>query len=110
MRSSDARDAPSSVAHRYRALLEIGRTLAGTLSSEDLYEAIYRETARVLEASGFFISLYDEPSDQATVVFFADRGEIKHEVEISYCGAESQGAGSGVGPGAPGREGAGGGR
>lgn len=90
MHSFDAPDPDSGVAHRYRALLDIGRTLAGTLSSDDLYEAIYKETARVLEASGFFISIYDESADRADVVFFADRGVIKHEVDISYPGVQSQ--------------------
>ncbi len=90
MHSFDARDPDSGIAHRYRALLDIGRTLAGTLSSGDLYEAIYKETARVLEASGFFISIYDESADRADVVFFADRGVIKHDVDISYPGAQSQ--------------------
>lgn len=90
MHPSDARDVDASIAHRYRALLEIGRTLAGTLSSYDLYEAIYKETARVLEASGFFISLYDEPSDEARVVFFADRDQVRRDVDIRYAGTDSQ--------------------
>ncbi len=79
----------STVGDRYRVLLEIGRTLAGTLGSEDLYEAIHRETSRVLEASGFYISLYDPASDLATVVFFADRGEAKH-VDVTYRGSDSE--------------------
>jgi diguanylate cyclase (GGDEF)-like protein len=90
MHASHAREPQPGIAHRYRALLEIGRTLAGTLGSSELYEAVYRETVRVMEASGFFISLYDEGSDEATVVFFADRGEVKHDVAIRYPGAQSR--------------------
>ena len=69
------RPAGSSLADRYRVLLDVGRTLTGTLSLEDLYRSIYRETRRVLEADGFYISLYDPSRDLATIVFFADRGE-----------------------------------
>ncbi len=79
----------SSLGDRYRVLLEIGRTLAGTLGSEDLYAAIHRETARVLEAAGFFIALYDEVRDLATIVFFADRGVAKH-VDVTYRGSDSE--------------------
>lgn len=80
--------APIGLAERYRVLLEIGRTLTGTLGPDDLFRAIYRETARVVEASGFYIALYDEPTDLATVIFYADRG-VERRVEISYKGSES---------------------
>ncbi len=79
----------SSLGDRYRVLLEIGRTLAGTLSAEDLYAAIHRETARVLDADGFYVALYDPGRDLATIVFFADRGEEKH-VDVTYRGSDSE--------------------
>jgi hypothetical protein len=41
-----------NLAERYRVLLEIGRTLTGTLSPEDLYRTLYRETARILRRPG----------------------------------------------------------
>ncbi len=78
----------SDLAERYRVLLDIGRTLTGTLSHEDLYRTIYRETTRVLEAGGFYISLFDPQRDLATIVFYADRGTERH-VEISYRGSDS---------------------
>lgn len=90
MHSPDARPQRASVGDRYRGLLDIARTLAGTLSSADLYEAIYKETAAVLEASGFFVSLYDARSDEARIVFFADRGEIQRDVNITYAGGSSE--------------------
>ncbi|MSR35564.1 MAG: diguanylate cyclase [Gemmatimonadetes bacterium] len=89
MRSAEASQARSSIAERYRVLLDIGRTLTGTLSNEDLYRSIYRETARVLEAAGFYISLYDPARDLATIVFYADRGQDRR-VEISYRGSDSE--------------------
>ncbi len=89
MPDQDAREARANLAERYRVLLEIGRTLTGTLSPEDLYRTIYRETARVVEASGFYISLFDQARDMATVVFYADRGR-ERRVEISYRGSDSE--------------------
>ena len=77
------------LAERYRVLLGIGRTLTGTLSPEELYRSIYRETARVVEAGGFYISLYDAEADLATVVFYADRGE-ESRCDITYKGSDSE--------------------
>ena len=94
--STEASTARTSVADRYRVLLDIGKTLTGMLSREDLYRAIYRETARVLEADGFYISLYDQESDLATIVFCADRGKDRR-VEISFQGSDSEVLSSGQG-------------
>jgi diguanylate cyclase (GGDEF)-like protein len=88
MANPDTRATRGSLEERYRVLLEIGRNLTGTLSPEDLYRTIYRETARVVEASGFYVSLYDQAQDLATVVFYADRGR-ERRVEISYRGSDS---------------------
>ncbi len=62
---------------RSRVLLEVGRTIAGTLESDELFRTIYREASRVLEAEGFYLSLYDESRDRATAVFYADRGDAR---------------------------------
>jgi len=86
---AEANITQSSLADRYRVLLDIGRTLTGTLSAETLYQTIYRETARVIEASGFYIALYDQKQDQATVVFYADQGQ-EEAVDISYRGSDSE--------------------
>lgn len=79
----------SSLADRYRVLLEIGHTVTGTLGMEDLFRRIYRETSRVLDASGFYISIYDPSDDLATVVFYADQGVERH-VRITYRGSDSE--------------------
>ena len=94
--SAEASTARSSVADRYRVLLDIGRTLTGKLSREDLYRAIYEETAKILEAEGFYISLYDQERDLATIVFYADRGNDRR-VDISYPGTDSEVISSGQG-------------
>lgn len=78
----------SRLAERYRVLVEIAKALTGALSAEELYRAIYRETSRVLETSGFYISLYDAVRDRATVVFYADRGE-EERVQVTYRGSDS---------------------
>lgn len=78
----------ASLAERYRVLLEIGRALTGTLNEEELYAAIYRETARVIEADGFYVSLYEPATDEGTVVFWADEGAGR-QAQIVYAGSES---------------------
>ncbi len=86
----------SSLEERYRVLLDIGHNLARTLSPQHLYRSIYEETARVLEATGFYVSLYDREKDLATVVFYADNG-VERNVAISYRGSESEVLRSGKG-------------
>ena len=74
---------------RYAVLLDIGRILTGTLAADELNRAIYEQASRVLETTGFYISLHDEERDLATVVFYADRGEIG-QPGITYRGSESR--------------------
>jgi diguanylate cyclase (GGDEF)-like protein len=88
MAHADISTARSSIAERYRVLLDIGHNLARTLSTKHLYRSIYKETARVLEAAGFYVALYDREKDLATVVFYADQG-IERNVAITYRGSDS---------------------
>ncbi|MGK7312030.1 MAG: diguanylate cyclase [Candidatus Longimicrobiales bacterium M2_2A_002] len=74
---------------RYDVLLDIGRVLTATLAPEVLYRTIYEQASRVLETTGFFISLYDDETDRAAVVFYADRGEIERP-GVTYRGSESR--------------------
>jgi diguanylate cyclase (GGDEF)-like protein len=85
----EPKTAGTSLAERYRVLLDIGHNLGRTLPLEDLYRAIYTETTRILEATGFYVALYDKEEDLATVVFYADRG-VERNVEITYRGSESE--------------------
>ncbi len=80
---------PTNTSERYRVLLDTTRALTGTLSSDELFAAIHRETAQVLEAAGFYISLYDQGRDLATIVYYADRGEVSR-VGVSYRGSDSE--------------------
>ncbi len=80
---------PSSLAERYRVLLEIGHKLSGTLAEQELYEAIYRETMRAIPSDGFYVALYDAESDEATIVFWADQGKGQED-RITYRGSESE--------------------
>ncbi|MFO8175218.1 MAG: diguanylate cyclase [Gemmatimonadota bacterium] len=79
----------SSLEDRYRVLLDIGHNLARTLSCQHLYRSIYKESARVLEVAGFYVSLYDKEKDLATVVFYADNG-LERNVAITYRGSDSE--------------------
>ncbi len=77
------------LAARYRALLEVGHSLSSPMEGEeDLYAAVYRETARVMEVDGFYISLYEDTEDLATVVFWAEQGRGRF-ARIPYPGSES---------------------
>jgi diguanylate cyclase (GGDEF)-like protein len=88
MAHADTSTARSSIAERYRVLLDIGHNLARTLGTKHLYRSIYKETARVLEAGGFYVALYDREKDLATVVFYADQG-VERNVAITYRGSDS---------------------
>jgi diguanylate cyclase (GGDEF)-like protein len=88
MSTSEPQTAGSGLAERYRVLLDIGHQLARTHSPGELYHAIYSQTSRVLETTGFYLALYDAEADLATVVFYADKG-IEQDVEITYRGSES---------------------
>ena len=79
----------ATLAKRYRALLGLGRTFLGSPNSRDLYQTIYVETAKVVELSGFLLSLYDDQSDVATVVFSADEGK-ESKSGLTYRGADSE--------------------
>jgi diguanylate cyclase (GGDEF)-like protein len=74
---------------RYGVLLDIGRILASTLEAGQLYRTIYEQASRVLETTGFYISLYDADQDEATVVFYADRGEVAWP-DLTYRGSDSR--------------------
>lgn len=88
MPSSDPSAGPD-FRERYDVLLDIGRILTGTLEPAELYRTIYEQASRVLETTGFYISLYERESDRATVVFSADRGEIERPA-TTYRGSESR--------------------
>ncbi|NNM34047.1 MAG: GGDEF domain-containing protein, partial [Gemmatimonadetes bacterium] len=77
-----------TLADRYAVLLDAARTLASTRSLEELYRRTYRETARVLEADGFYISRLDAARDLARVVFYADRDQ-EQSAAVTYRGSES---------------------
>ena len=89
MATSSPEPSGARLPDRYRVLLDIGHSLTGTLSLRELYRAIHRETARVIEATGFYIALYDGEDDSATVVFYVDQGEHQ-EASIRYRGSDSK--------------------
>lgn len=80
--------APASEHAGYKLLLELGHSLTGAHRPEELYRIVYKGLSQVLEAGGFFISLYDEARDLATVVFQMESGE-EREDPIVYRGSDS---------------------
>ena len=89
MAQTKASERPEPAADRYRVLLEASRRLGATLSRDELYEAIYRETARAVDSPGFFLAVHDQGRDLARVVFIADNGEGQR-VDVAYRGSDSE--------------------
>lgn len=77
------------IAERYRVLLDVGGTFFDSSNSYELYRTIYAETAKVVEATGFLLSLYDDQNDVATVVFSVDDGR-ESESGLTYRGSDSK--------------------
>ncbi len=73
---------------RSAVLLDVGRILTGTLRSDELYRAIHEQASRVLDATGLYIALYDEPSDTATVVYHVHDGR-ETDVQLAFRGSEN---------------------
>lgn len=87
MEPNEAGQSRITVAERYRVLLEVGHTLSGTLGLDDLYREIHRETRRVIDATGFYVVLYDQARDLARVVFHADR-VAERALDVSVRGSD----------------------
>ena len=81
--------APVPLAERYSALLGLGRTFLGSSNSCELYQTIYVETAKVVELTGFLLSIYDDQSDMATVVFSVEDGRESNS-RLKYRGSDSE--------------------
>ena len=79
----------SSVDERYKVLLETGRILTSTLSAGELYTAIHAETAKVLRAANFTVSLFDQGRDLERVVFRVRDGEAA-AVDLGFRGSDSE--------------------
>ena len=76
------------LAEQYSALLGLGRTFLGSSNSCELYQTIYVETGKVVELTGFLLSIYDDQSDIATVVFSVDDGSESNS-GLTYRGSDS---------------------
>jgi diguanylate cyclase (GGDEF)-like protein len=74
---------------RYSVLLDIGRTITGTLQPEELYATIHRQTKRVLKMDGFCITLYDGPAGTGRCAFYS-RGGVAQPVPDSYRGDDER--------------------
>ncbi len=79
---------PSALKERYAVLLDIGRALAASLRPEQLYNTLWAQATRVIQAEGFFLATYDPQSDTASIVFYVDRGKVE-PLHLSYPGSES---------------------
>jgi PAS domain S-box-containing protein len=62
-------------AEELAVLNELGQTLAACLSVEDVLDAVYRGARRLLDATNFYIALYDPDRDEVTFPLDATREE-----------------------------------
>ncbi|MGB9722708.1 MAG: GAF domain-containing protein [Chloroflexia bacterium] len=56
------------------ALNEIGRAIITTTHLEDILEAIYRETSRVMDTSNLYVALYHPEEEKVTFDYFMEDG------------------------------------
>ena len=56
-------------------LNDIARELSSALSLDELYQVVYRQVARVLDTTNFFIAAYEEGSDEWTMTFQIESGQ-----------------------------------
>lgn len=87
----DTSEPPATVplVERNRSMLALGGTFLGTSTSYELYQAIYNNAAKLVEFTGFQLSLYDPEGDLATVVFSADDGE-ECEPGLTYPASDNE--------------------
>jgi PAS domain S-box-containing protein len=62
-------------AARIRTLTEIGQRIAAVLDLNRLFEIIWEELGRILDAQNFYAALYDPASDEVSFVFYVHQGE-----------------------------------
>ncbi|MEW6724930.1 MAG: diguanylate cyclase [Bacillota bacterium] len=63
-------------------LNEIGRSITSALKLDSLFGVIYHEISQVMDASGFFIALYDEGDSYVELAYLVDQGERYPPVRI----------------------------
>jgi diguanylate cyclase (GGDEF)-like protein len=61
---------------RLETLNEIGRVMSSTLDLPTLYETIYQQIGRVLDASQFFLALHREADDSIAVPYLREEGTL----------------------------------
>jgi len=66
--------------HTTRALYEISKAIGTTDTLKDLYETIHTVLGRVIDATNFFIALYDEPGDRVVFSYFADEMDELYDI------------------------------
>jgi diguanylate cyclase (GGDEF)-like protein len=66
-----------------KLLNELGRRFAANLSLEDLFDAMYAETNRVMDAGAFFVALYHEVRQEVEMLYAYDDGERQPPVTFA---------------------------
>ena len=61
---------------RLETLNEIGRVMSSTLDLQTLYETIYQQVGRVMDASQFFLALHREGDETVEVPYLREEGAL----------------------------------
>ncbi len=62
---------------------EIGQAVSSTLDLETLFETVYREVGRLLDANSFYIATYQEGSDEWETALHVEQGERQPQARYS---------------------------
>lgn len=71
---------------RLQTLNEIGRVVSSTLDLATLYETIYRQICRVMDAAQFFIALVRPNGRSLELVYYREEGHLYEPQEFEFGG------------------------
>ena len=86
MRDEDTpqRNDPPQQQERLQTLNEISRVVASALDLRTLYETIYEQIGRVMDASQFFIALWRQGEDRLDIPYLREDGRLEVDQQVPY--------------------------
>jgi GAF domain-containing protein/CheY-like chemotaxis protein/HAMP domain-containing protein len=62
-------------AEELAVLNEVSRAVSAVLSLEELYEVLHQQVSRLMDATSFYIALYDPASEMVAIPYMVERGQ-----------------------------------
>lgn len=78
------RNDPPQQQERLQTLNEISRVVASALDLRTLYETIYEQIGRVMDASQFFIALWRQGEDRLDIPYLREDGRLEVDQQVPY--------------------------